>query len=75
MGGDNVFGTAKPQFLSGFLDIGDEHGGARFDYGAAAVFNKINGEGCVDAGNFFFQAVGIFSDGFQLNSYFFTSQN
>ena len=76
VGGDNVFGAAKPQFFGGLLDSGDEHSGTGFDYGATAVFNKINGEDSVNAGNFFFQAIGFFGDGFQSSGFFFlTSKN
>jgi hypothetical protein len=52
------------------LNVGDEHGGTRFDYGAVAVLDEVNGEDGVDTGNFAFQAVGIFGDGFKSNGYF-----
>jgi hypothetical protein len=74
VGGDDIFGLFDSQLLGGFQDIGGEHGGARLDYGAAAVLDKVNGEGGISAGNSAFQAVGIFSDGFKLNGYFFTSK-
>jgi hypothetical protein len=57
------------------LNIGDEHGGTRFDYGAIAVLDEVNGEDGVDTGNFAFQAVGRVGDEFKLNGYFFTSRN
>jgi hypothetical protein len=57
------------------LNIGDEHGGTRFDYGAVAVLEEVNGENSANSGNLAFQAVGLGGDGFKLNGYFFTSQN
>ena len=76
VGGDNVFGLFNIQLFGGLLDIGDEHSGTRFDYGATAVFNKINGEDGVNTGNFAFQAIGFFGNGFQSSGYFFlTSKN
>ncbi len=74
MGGDDIFGVAKPQFFGSFLDSGDEHGRARFDYGAAAVLDEVNGEDGVDTGNLPFQAVAFVGDGFKSNGYFFTSR-
>jgi hypothetical protein len=74
VGGDDVFGLFNAQFLGGFLDIWNEHGGPRLDYGACAVLDKVNGEGGISAGDSALQAVYIFSDGFKLNGYFFTSK-
>ena len=57
------------------MNIGDEHGGTRFDYGAVAVADEVNGENSANSGNLAFQAVGRVGDEFKLNGYFFTSQN
>jgi len=75
VGGDDVFGFGNAQLRGGFLNIGGEHGGARLDYGAAAVLDEVNGEGGVSPGDSALQAVGFLGDGFQLNGYFFTSTN
>ncbi len=74
VGGDDVFWLSNPQFRGGFLDVGDEQGGARLDYGAVAVFNEVNGKDGVNTGNPAFQAVGLPGDGFKSNGYFFTSR-
>jgi hypothetical protein len=72
--GDDVFGLGNAQLFGGFLNVGDEHGGPGLDYGAGAVLDEVNGEEGVSAGNSALQAVYIFSDGFKLNGYFFTSK-
>jgi hypothetical protein len=74
VGGYDVFGAGKPQLCGGFLDSGDEHGGARLDYGAVAIPDEINGENSANSGNLAFKAVGLVGDDFKSNGYFFTSK-
>ena len=75
VGGNYITGFPNPQFPSSLLDNRGEHGRARLDYGAVAVFYEVNSENSVNTGDFAFQAVGLLGDSFKLNGYFFTSQN
>jgi len=74
VGGNDVLGAGKPQFLGRFLDSGHKHRWSRLHYGTVTVLDEVNGEDSVNTGNFTFQAIGCFGDGFKLNGYFFTSR-